>query len=161
MNDVLDRTPYELVSAQVPTRVASKAEMVALTRRIEREALAEPPSAVVATLQDARFLTERTRSVYARLAEAGTSVVLQARGLQSWLAPGVTGVALDEDHPLVDQWCVVVVGPRPVAFAATDLGPGLGPQEGPGPDLERSFRYGLSPDPDVVLACARVLRLPV
>lgn len=144
-------TPYQLVAAAEPTVEASKRELVRLTRRLEREAHDGPPAAVAATLQDERFLTERTRAVYAGLAERGAAVRLYARGLQSWLAPGVAGVALDDDDPLVDEWTVVVPGPHPVVFAATDLG--LTDCD----DDERCFRYAVSRDPQVVAACARAL----
>ena len=154
MSEGRARTPYQLVSAVEPTAEASKRELVLLTRRLEREAHDGPPAAVAASLQDERFLTERTRAVYAALAERGAQVRLYARGLQSWLAPGVAGVALDDDDPLVDEWTVVVPGEHPVVFAATDLG------LTDCADDERCFRYAVSRDPEVVAACARALGLP-
>ena len=144
-------TPYALVSAAGPVEEASKRELVALTRRLERAALTDPPPAVAATMQDLRYLTERTRAVYAGLAERGTSARLFARGLQAWVAPGVEGVALDDDDPLVDEWVVVLPGRDPVVFAATDLG--LTDCD----DDERCFRYGVSRDPHVVASCGRLL----
>lgn len=144
-------TPYALVSAVAPLREGSKRELVALTRRLERQASASPPPAVAATLQDVRYLTERTRAVYAELAAAGTAARLHARGLQSWLAPGVAGVGLDEDDPLVDEWTVVLPGPEPVVMAATDLG------VTDCADDDRAFRYGISRDPHVVASCGRLL----
>ena len=147
------RTPYELVCRTTPVRDATKAELLGLTRRLERAALLAPPPSVAATLQDSRYLTERTRAVYAALAAAGAPARLHARGLQAWLAPGVTGVALDEDDPLVDEWVVVLPGVSPVVFAATDLHV---------PDCEdedRCFSYGVSYDPEVVQGCGRLLGL--
>lgn len=144
-------TPYALVSAAVPPREGSKRELVALTRRLERAALDAPPPAVAATLQDVRYLSERTRGVYAALAAAGAPGRLHARGLQRWLAPGVEGIALDDDDPLVDEWTVVLPGRRPVVFAATDLG------DTDGDDDDRCFRYALSEDPHVVAGCGRLL----
>ena len=144
-------TPYAVVSAVEQVREASKRELVALTRRLERTALDAPPPAVAATLQDVRYLTPRTRAVYAALAQAGAPGRLHARGLQRWLAPGVEGVSLSEDDPLVDEWTVVLPGLSPVVFAATDLG---------GTDCDdddRSFRYAISTDPPVVAACGRLL----
>jgi hypothetical protein len=64
---------------------------VRLTRRIEAEAARSEPDAVAATLQDERYLTDRTRAVYAALAERGATVRLHARGLQAWLAPASRG----------------------------------------------------------------------
>lgn len=145
-------TPYALVKAVAPVEEGTKKELIGLTRRIERVALASPPPAVAATLQDVRYLTDRTRAVYAQLAAAGAPAVLHARGLQSWLAPGVTGIALSEDDPLVDEWVVVVPGPEPVVFAATDLG-------NTGCDDDRCFSYAVSHDPEVVASCGRLLGL--
>jgi hypothetical protein len=153
MTDVRTATPYALVSAAEEPVEASKRELRGLSRRIEGEALRARPPAVAAALQDARHLTESTRAVYARLAEHGTPARLFARGLQAWLAPGVTGVSLDDDDPLVDEWVIVVPGEAPVAFAAADLG------VTDCDDDDRSFRYALTRDPEVVGSCARLLGL--
>ena len=150
--DVQERTPYGLVTAVQPPEPASKRELVLLSRELERAALADTPYAVAAALQDARHLSERTRAVYARLAEQGAQARLYGRGMQSWLAPGVTGVALDDDDPLVDEWVVVV--PGSVVFAATDLGTIGGSED------DRAFLYAVSRDPQVVAACAQALGLP-
>jgi hypothetical protein len=147
----MQATPYALVSAASEVRSGSKAELIGLTRRLERAALRQAPPAVAAALQDARYVTDRTRAVYADLAAAGAAARLHARGLQAWLAPGVQGVALDDDDPLVDEWVVVLPGAEPVVLAATDLG------DTACPDPERSFTYGISHDPDVVAGCGRLL----
>jgi hypothetical protein len=144
-------TPYELLRQTTPVQDATKAELLRLTRRLERAALQAPPPAVAATLQDQRYFTDRTREVYSALAAAGAPGRLHARGLQAWLAPGVVGVSLDEEDPLVDEWTVVLPGPDPVVFAATDLRiPGC-------EDEERCFSYGVSRDAELVLACGRLL----
>ena len=144
-------TPYALVSAATDVRRGTKHELIRLSRQLERTAREGRPPAVAASLQDARFLTERTRAVYAEIAAAGAQTRLHARGLQAWLAPGVAGVCLDDDDPLVDQWVVVVPGPEPVVLAATDLGDtGVA-------DEQRTFTYGVSQDPHVVAGCGRLL----
>ena len=147
-------TPYELVRRHTPVQDATKRELLGLTRRLERAALEAPPPGVAATLQDVRYFTDRTREVYTALAAAGAPARLHARDLQAWLAPGVTGVALTDDDPLVDEWVVVLPGAEPVVFAATDLRvPGCA-------DDERCFSYGISRDPAVVQECGRLLGLP-
>lgn len=151
VEDSLTTTPYALVSAVEPPQEGSKRELVLLTRRLERAALDDPPPAVAATLQDVRYLTDRTRAVYASLAAAGAPARLHARGLQAWLAPDVAGVALDDDDPLVDEWTVVLPGARPVVFAATDLG------RTDCDDDDRCFLYAVSTDPQVVTECGRLL----
>ena len=144
-------TPYAVVSAATQVQDASKRELLAVTRRLERAALRSRPPAVAATLQDVRHLTDRTREVYAQLAADGSSARLHARGLQAWLAPGVEGIALDDDDPLVDEWVVVLPGTEPVVLAATDLG-----RTGCADD-DRTFTYGVSHDPHVVAGCGRLL----
>ena len=145
-------TPYAVVTSVERPRPVTKRELVRLSRSLELAALSRPPSRIAAALQDARFLTPRTRDVYRRLASTGSSVTLLARGLQGWLAPGVRGVDLDEDHPLVDEWVVVLPSPeRPAVLAATDL------HRPDTADLERDFACATSYDPQVVAACADLL----
>ena len=145
-------TPFALVSAAERPQEGDKAELIRISRRMERAALDDPPPVVAAALQDARYLTAHTREVYDALARAGSRAVLHARGLQSWIAPGVVGVALDDDDPLVDEWVVVLPSPhRPVVFAATDL------RTPCDDELERCFSYGVSYDREVVQACADLL----
>lgn len=118
--DGAEVTPYDLVVQGERPCPASKDEVLRLTRALEREALAVP-GPTGASLQDVRYVTERTRAAYARLAEAGAAPVLYARDLPAYVAPGVSGVALDDDDPLVDVWSLVVLSERPVVMAAVDL----------------------------------------
>ena len=146
------RTPYAVVTSVERPRPVSKRELVRLSRQLEVVAMARPPQTIAAALQDQRFLTARTRDVYRRLASSGAAVTLLARGLQGWLEPGVRGVDLDEDDPLVDEWVVVLhSSSRPAVLAATDL------RQRSALDLERDFSYATSCDPDVVAACADLL----
>lgn len=144
-------TPYALVTTvETPVR-AAKRDLVRLSRGLERGALADPPAFVDAIFQDARFVTENTRSAYADLAAAGSQVTLYARGLQSWLAPGVTGVGLDDDDPMGDQWCMVLPCPSaPVVFAAVDC------DEPFVLDSDRTFSYAMTRDLAIVRACAQL-----
>lgn len=146
------QTPYALVSAVEPPVRAFKHDLLRQTRLLERAALDDPPPFVAAALQDARYLSPFTREVYAALARVGSRAVLHARGLQSWLAPGVTGIALDDDDPLVDEWVVVLPSrSAPVVFAATDLAQPCDL------DRDRCFLYAVSRDPEIVAACAEAL----
>jgi len=148
-------TPYAVVTSAERPQPVSKRELVRISRRMEVAAMAQPPASMAAALQDSRFLTTNTREVYRRLASAGAAVTLLARGLQGWLAPGVRGVDLDEDDPLVDEWVVVLPSPvRPTVLAATDL------REPDVSDLDRSFTYATSSDAEVVAACAALLARP-
>ena len=154
MTVTTSNTPYEIVAAVERVRsTANKAALVAVTRELEREALLDPPYAVAATFQDARFLTPQTRAIYAQLAERGTPVRLYARSVQAWLSPGVTGISLDDDDALVDQWSLVVpCADHPAVFVATDGVPGGG-------DGEQPYTWAISRDPEVVQACAEALEI--
>ena len=146
------RTPYAVVTAVERPRPVTKRELVRLSRQLELAAMTRPPRLMAASLQDCRFLTARTRDVYRRLASAGADVTLLARGLQGWLAPGVRGVDLTDDDPLVDEWVVVLPSPvQPAVLAATDL------RQPCVDDLDRDFTYATSSDPEVVATCAELL----
>ena len=147
----MPQTPFTVVAAVEEPQLASKRELIAVCRRVERVALSEPPPAIAATMQDERYLTPLTRALYTGLAARGVPARLYARGMQAWLAPGVTGVPLDDDDPLVDEWNVVVPSRHPVVLAATDVG------EPCDDDFDRCFRYAVSHDPEVVRACAELL----
>ena len=140
-------TPYDLATAaQVPQPI-NKLGLLLLSRDLEAEAQVSHPTQIRAALQDVRHLSGQTRQVYAGLA-ARAEVVLLARGLPAYVAAGVRGVDLDEDDPLVDQWCVVMAGgARPVVLAAIDLDVGSAPEQ------DRCFHYAISHDPLVVAAC--------
>jgi hypothetical protein len=148
-------TPYAVVTARERPRPVTKRELVRLSRRVEAAAAAQPPQAMAAALQDCRFLTARTRAVYRRLASQGAEVTLLAHGLHGWLDPGVRGVDLAEDDPLVDEWVVVLPAPgHPLVLAATDL------RTGAAADLDREFTCAVSSDAAVVAACADLLTRP-
>ncbi|CAA9311964.1 MAG: hypothetical protein AVDCRST_MAG07-663 [uncultured Frankineae bacterium] len=145
-------TPYAVVSRAERPQLATKAEVLALCRRLERGALVERPDAVAASLQDARYLSERTRELYGRLAAVGVPVTVHARGLHAWIAPGVRGVDVDDDDPVGDEWVLVLASSRaPVVLAATDL------RRPAAADLDRSFLCAVSRDPEVVAGCLRLL----
>ena len=150
---MLGKTPYEIVTAVEAVRTADKRSLIAVTRGLEREAALDPPPVLAATFQDARFVTPQTREVYSQLAEQGTDVRLFARGVQAWLAPGVRGVCLDDDDPIVDQWSLVMpCEQHPAVFVATDGVSGGG-------DGALSYTWAVSRDPQVVHACASALGL--
>jgi len=149
------RTPYAVVTSVEDPQPATKRELVLISRRMEAAAMAQQPQAMAAALQDQRYLTARTREVYRRLASTGAAVTLLARGLQSWLEPGVRGVDLDDDDPLVDEWVVVLPArERPAVLVATDL------RQPYAAERDRDFAYALSSDPDVVATCAALLERP-
>lgn len=154
MNTATKTTPYHLVTSVAPVFEASKHALIAVTRGLEREALLDPPPAVGVTFQDVRYLTTETRRAYAAIAAKGVPVKLFGRGMQSWLAPGMQGISLEDDDLLVDEWSVVLpCREHPVVFVATDSVPG-------GADGAKPFTWSTSRDPDLVRACAELLDIP-
>lgn len=154
---MLDRAvskPFEVVAASTCSTTAAKVDLLRRVRELEQHVLTGPtPRAAAACLQDARYLTSRTRQVYAELAARGAQVHLFARGLQAWVAPGVRGIDLDDDDALVDQWTLVLTGPQPVCFAAQDL------NDAGERDDDRAFVWALTCDPAVVEQVASLLGL--
>lgn len=146
------RSPYDLVSSTAPTQTATKAELLEHVRGLERAALGGPPVAfAVACLQDGRFLTAATTEVYAELARRGAQVLVLGRGVHAAIAPGVTGVDLDDDDPLGDEWTVLLAGRSFSCFVAQDL------LDDSGDDAHRRFRWAQTDDPQVVAAAYDVL----
>ncbi len=65
--------------------------------------------------------------------------------------PGVRGAQLDPDDPVRGEWDLVVVAPHfSAALLARDLGD-------TGPDLERTFEFGLTYERETVVAAANAL----
>lgn len=146
------RSPYDIVSSQVPTQVTTKDELLEHVRELERQALEDMPVAfAMACLQDARFLTETTVGVYAELARRGAQVLVLGRGVQASVAPGVEGVDLDDDDPLGDEWTVLLAGRTFRCFVALDR------LDAPEQDGDRTFRWAETDDHRVVAQVYEVL----
>ncbi len=111
-------------------------------------------------------LETSTRTVRAA-AQVGVPLPLHkgasSRPLLAWLpeqevltltraSAAASGVDLDEDDPLVDEWVVVLPSPtRPAVLAATDL------RQPSATEMDRDFTCATSSDPAVVAACAELL----
>lgn len=149
------RTPYDVVSAVAPAAAATKLELLREVRALERRTLHGQAMVVVATLQDVRHLTDRTRALYARIAATGADVTLYARDLPAYVAEGVRGVGLTDDDPLVDLWSVLVDGADvSEAFVAVDC------YRPDCLDLEREFEAVRTDDRRVVRQCLQLLAHP-
>lgn len=153
VHDTADASPYALlVAAGAAEQEAGKDELLQRVRELEQQAVAAPPEVAVACLQDGRFLTPATRSLYEDLARRGSRVRIFGHQVPAWVAPGVEGVALDEDDPLVDQWTVLFVGAeQTVCLAAQDQ------RDDAGALSYASYAWAQTSDPEVVRAVARRL----
>jgi len=144
-------TPFDVVEPR-QAHVGRKQCLMALSRHIEDQGhvLAIAP-VMVAAFQDGGRFDEATARRYGDLAARCPLVVALGAGMASEPAPGVRGVALDEDDPLRGEWTVAVVG---VHFAAALIGRDLGDT---GPDADRRFEYVVTHDRARVLTVTRSL----
>jgi hypothetical protein len=148
-------TPFDVVRQVEQPRAVRKRDVLRVARSLERDALGAPPEAVMACLQDVRYLTARTRGVYAEIAATGPRPVLFGRDLPAYIAPGVAGVGLDDTDPLVDVWCVLLLSATTaITVAATDL------HEPTADDPDRRFLLAVGGgDRDAAAACLHTLAL--
>jgi len=145
-------TPFEVVTAERPTRRGPKSLLLAISRTLEAQAEAQNESTVIlSTFQDDRHLTYATRLRYERLARSAAFVGALGQGLSTEPAPGVRGAGLLAGETLRGEWDVTVVGTHfAAAFVACDVGDD-------GPDMERRFDFVLTYDRDLAVAAARSL----
>ncbi len=135
----LDVSPFACLPAGTPLRTAPKSLLVELSKQLEREALTQGESCVVAaTFQDARHFTPATTDRYRGLADSAGFVCAFAAGMPAEPVPGVRGVDLLRSDALREEWDITVLGPH---FAAALLARDLGDD---GPDADRRFQYALS-----------------
>jgi DICT domain-containing protein len=151
-----------LLAALTATTRADKRHLFDICRAVEsRTAVtaAGPATLVIACLQDARFLTSRTRAMYDRIAAAGCRVLVVGRGLPSDPLPA-TGSAgrmhtapLAPDDPLVQEWDLLVTGPD-TSFTLVSREDLAAPSAD---DWSRRFWFRTSRDPAVSSFAARAV----
>jgi EAL domain-containing protein (putative c-di-GMP-specific phosphodiesterase class I) len=145
-------TPFEIVTAEKPTRRGDKPLLLELSRSIEAQTRHQGSAAVVlATFQEARYFTPASAARYAELAEGAALVAALGVGLSGEPRPGVRGVSLEAAERLRGEWNVTAVAPH---FAAAFVGRDLGDT---GPDSERRFDFALTYERDLVVRAARAM----
>jgi EAL domain-containing protein (putative c-di-GMP-specific phosphodiesterase class I) len=145
-------SPFGVLPAVTPLRVAAKGVLIELSKTLEREALGHGSTAIIAsTFQEAHHFTPATARRYAALAGAAGFVCVLGAGMRADLMPGVRGANLTADDPVRDEWDVVVLTPH---FAAALLARDLGDA---GPDIDRRFSYALTYNRDTVVRAAGAL----
>jgi EAL domain-containing protein (putative c-di-GMP-specific phosphodiesterase class I) len=145
-------TPYTTVSRHRPTTVATKRQLMPMSRHLEALAGDGPePPVLLACFQQGRYFTPATAARFARIAAHSPLVAALAAGLDGEPAAGVRGATFAADDPLHGEWNVIVVGPhRAAALVARDLGDD-------GPDADRRFEFALTHDRALVVAAAQSL----
>jgi len=147
-----DASPYALCSQGRAPVLVDKALLVAVSRRLERQALAQGRhSVVLASFEEARFLTPDTRRRYRRLADRTAFVAVLGEGIGGMPESGVRGAHLAAGDPVRREWDLVVLGPHlSAALVARDLGD-------VGADGERRFASVVTYDRPLVCAAGRAL----
>lgn len=144
------RTPFETLTAAIPTRPASRTLLAALSRELETRAREQGGYGVVlAALPGAEDWTAAVRDGFTELTEHTAFVAVLGPGIPTEPAPGVRGVALTPGEPLGGEWCLAVVGPH---FAAALTARGL-----PGPAGEARYEYALTYDRPLAVRAATAL----
>jgi len=140
------------VSAERPTRRATKRLLLALSLQIEAQASGLGASAVLlSSFQEAQYFTPLTAARYARISLAAALVGALGVGLSQTPVAGVRGVGLEETDPLRGEWDVVVIGSHfAMAFVARELGD-------MGADMERRFDFAVTYDRELALEAARAM----
>ena len=146
-------TPFSAVDSS-KTHVAKKGLLVGISHHLESQgASLETPPVILSTFQKVERFTSPTLTRYSSLAQRCPLIAALGEGMTAEPAPGVRGVELSSDDPLVDEWVVAVVGTHyHGALIARDLG-----DEGSLADPDRHFSYIVTHDSDTVLAAARSL----
>jgi EAL domain-containing protein (putative c-di-GMP-specific phosphodiesterase class I) len=146
------RSPMTAARRGREVRRSTKPLLLAMSRHLEGQALAQGSSVVVlSAFQLAERFTPATAARYVELAQRAAFVGALGVDMPESPAPGVRGGVLADDDPLVDEWAIAVIGPHfSATLAAIDLGDD-------GPDDERRFDYVLSYDRDVTMGVARSL----
>lgn len=146
-------TPYDLVERWGGSlRRATKGDLLAISMDIEQLAAhSHIQPVLLSAFQDADHFTPATARRYADLTESCALVVALGVGMASQPVEGVRGGDLAADHPLADEWTVVVISPYlAVALIARDVGDD-------GPDRDRRFDYVITHDRAVVRSAAEIL----
>ncbi|TNM69629.1 EAL domain-containing protein [Streptomyces sp. NP160] len=150
--DPLASSPFALLPDGVELRQAPKKLLVELSKQLEREALRQGSTCVVAsTFQEARHFTPATTGRYRDLAERTAFVCALGEDLPAEPMPGVRGATLSPADPVRGEWDVVVIAPH---FSAALLARDLGDD---GPDAARRFEYALTYERATVAAAGRAL----
>ena len=149
-----DSSPMDAIAHHAAPTIATKAELVAISRSLEKRAMdTTEPSVLLSVFQNAEWFTPATARLYSQLASRSAFVGAFGHGMPSEPAPGVRGASLPVNEHLLGEWSVILITPHYTgALIAQDLGDD-------GPHMQRRFCFTLLHDHDLVLRAARSLML--
>lgn len=150
-------TPTKIIRLNETDNSDVKTHLLALSRGLEARIGSTAPSAlVVASMQSAQFLSDRTRAAFERIAATGASTYLAGAGTPRVPLRGVTWIQIPYGHALRQEWNVLIIREEEsVALVSRELPPSL--SEGRPVDAMRRFRWRLLQDPALVLRCANAV----
>ena len=145
-------SPFTLASARHAPQVADKRALIAVSKEIEREALAAGGAAMILScFQSARHLVPSTLQRYGELSRAGCMVAMLGEGIDAPPVPHASSATLDAADPLRREWTIVVITSSWTRLlTAHDFGDA-------GADADRRFSYVLTDDRDLAVEAARSL----
>lgn len=122
--DGLDTGVFQVLSRDSLVRVATKKELIAMSKRIEDVALASGEASVVAgAFQDRGYFPAKTAKQWDRLGSTCGFVVVAGAGFESSPVGRVRGCDLDTDDPLCWEWHVGFISPtNAMLLSARDRG---------------------------------------
>ena len=144
--------PWELVKDSPTVRRSRKPLLAAMSRHLERQALAgDPATVVIGCFQRAEYFTPATARRFTALASSAAMVAVFGAGMPDVPTTGVRGHGLREDDELLQEWTIAVIGPHFAgALVARDVGDDTA-------EVDRRFDYVLTYDRQTVVDAAAVM----
>jgi PAS domain S-box-containing protein/diguanylate cyclase (GGDEF)-like protein len=148
----LPDAPWDLVAESPKVRRAEKVLLEAMSRHLERQAMASTdPVVVVGTFQNAEQYNASTARRFAALAASGAVVAVLGRGIPDEPSVGIQGQNLSSHDRILKEWTIAVVTAH---FAGALIARDCGDD---GEDSLRRFDYVVTYDRDTVLAAAEIM----
>ncbi|GHJ43070.1 hypothetical protein Cs7R123_04120 [Catellatospora sp. TT07R-123] len=105
-----DSTPFQIARRYRDPALTTRRALIRVSARLEAMASRAPEAMVLlATFQHRVHFTATVRTRYAAWAAGGAFIAVFAGGMPARPAPGLRGVTLRADDPLVGEWTVIVV----------------------------------------------------
>ena len=144
-------TPFEMLGADVTLTRGTHADIERISADLKLQAceLRDPPPVVLGSIHSAAHFTGGLAERYAAVAANAAFVGVAGADMPSTPAPGIRGVSLRANDPLVEQWVLVVISPE---FHAALVARGSGAKG----DVD-AFDYVLTRDRELVVAVADTL----